>query len=506
MLVFNLLNLPTMTFKKYITGAGLAGMLGLMAFGTTSCEKEFIDLNDPTRIPTTEGYVDSLSILNGVTAAYASLQDIYGKSGSNNGLFVFAEMPSDNSTSVVSGQGIGDFDFFTVPSTNQRLQSQWTVTYRAIARCNIILSRAGAIKLTEATRNRYFAEVKFIRALAYFNAVRIWGDVPLVTTEITNIADSYTFGRTPAAEVYAQIEKDLLDAEAALPVTQTAANLGRATKGAAQGLLGKVYLTQKKYTEAGTKLKQVIDANTYSLQPSYANIFSITNEMNSEILFAVRYSKGALGIGSPFANYFAVTGALVGNVGTADQFNTIHRGLVDAFTASGAADTRAVASYGSTPVGGVATFYTKKYTDTPTASLDAENDWIVLRYADVLLMYAEVLNEQNTPALAVAQLNRTRVRAGVPALATTLAQPAVRLAIENERRLELNMEGHRWFDLVRTDRAIPVMNAYFTTYNIRTNNSATNPIVQIQPFQLLFPLPIQEIQTNPILTQNPGYN
>ncbi|MBC6700191.1 RagB/SusD family nutrient uptake outer membrane protein [Hymenobacter puniceus] len=495
-----------MAFKKLLTSAGCAALLGTTLLGTTSCDKEFIDLNDPTRIPTTEGYNDSLSLVTGVSAAYAGLQDIYGKAGSNNGLFVFAEVPSDNSTSVISGQNINEFDFFTVTPTNARLQSQWTVTYRTIARCNVILTRGAAVKLTEATRNRLNAEVKFIRALAYFNAVRIWGDVPLVTSEIATIADAYTFGRTPTAQVYTQIEQDLLDAEASLPVTQNAANLGRATKGAAQGLLGKVYLTQKKYNEAAVKLKQVIDAGTYALQPTYANIFSLTNEMNSEILFAVRYSKGGLGVGSPFANYFAVTPALVGNVGTSDQFNIIHPDLVAAFTASGPADTRAVASYGSTPVGGVNTFYTKKYADTPTASLDAENDWIVLRYADVLLMYAEALNEQNTPALAITQLNRVRTRAGVPALAATLSQADVKLALERERRLELNMEGHRWFDLLRTDRAIPVMNAFFAQYNIRPNNGTTGTPIQVQAYELLQALPIQEIQTNPILTQNPGYN
>ncbi|WP_324675871.1 RagB/SusD family nutrient uptake outer membrane protein [Hymenobacter sp. GOD-10R] len=495
-----------MTFPKLFTKLGVAGLLGLGLLSTTSCNKEFIDLNDPTRIPTTEGYTDSLSILNGVTAAYAGLQDVYGKSGSNNGLFVFAEVPSDNSTSVISGQNINEFDFFTVTSTNLRLQSQWTVTYRTIARCNVVLNRAPAVKLTAAIRNRYYAEVRFVRALSYFNAVQIWGDVPLVTSEIATIPNAYQFGRTAAAQVYAQIEEDLRFAADNLPVTQTTANLGRATKGAAQGLLGKVYLTQKKYPEAAAVLKQVIDANTYALQASYANVFSITNEMNNEILFAVRYSKGGLGVGSPFANYFAVTPALVGNVGTSDQFNTIHPDLVAAFTASGTADTRAAASYGSTPLGGQTVYYTKKYADTPTSSLDAENDWIVLRYADVLLLYAEALNEQGTTAQAVPFVNRVRTRAGVPSLATTLSQADLRLAIENERRLELNMEGQRWFDLVRTGRAIPVMNAFFARYNIRPNNGTTGAAIQIQAYQLLQPVPIQEIQTNPILTQNPGYN
>ena len=513
--------IPTMTFNKILAGAGFAALLGSASLGLSSCKKDFIDLNDPTRIPTTEGYTDSLSILNGVTAAYAGLQDVYGKSGSNNGLYVFSEIPSDNATTVISGQLLNEFDFFGITTSNPRLQSQWTVNYRTIARCNVVLARAGAVKLTAATRARYFAEVKFIRALTYFNSVRIWGDIPLVTTEIATIPDAYTYGRRPAAEVYAQIEKDLTDAIADLPATVAAADLGRVTKSAAQGILGKVYLTEKKYSDAAAILNTIIVTNNYALQATYANIFATNNEMNSEILFAVRYSKGALGIGSPFANNFATAASLVGGIGTSDQFFSLHKGLVDAFTANGTTDVRAATSYGTGTVGSTTVYYTKKYTDTPTASLDAENDWIVLRYADVLLMSAEAVNEASgvSPAAleAVNKVIRRSRNLPVATPSATVDLPAgtttavLRDRIELERRLELSMEGHRWFDLLRTDRAgvnraLQVMNAYFTQYSIRTNNAATGTIVQIDQHNLLFPLPIQEIQTNPILTQNPGYN
>ncbi|AHJ98422.1 RagB/SusD family nutrient uptake outer membrane protein [Hymenobacter swuensis] len=505
----------TFDYKHIFTGASVAALLGLATLVTTSCSKDFIDLNDPTRLPTTEGYSDSLSIQNGVTAAYASLQDLYGKSSANNrGIFVFGEIPSDNSFTVVSGERLNEFNDFTLVSDNPRVQSQWLMTYRTIARCNIILGRAGAIKLTDATRNRYFAEVRFIRALAYFNAVRIWGDVPLVTREIASIAEAYEFGRTPAAQVYTQIEEDLAFAEANLPVAQTGVNLGRATKGAAQGLLGRVLLTQKKYADAATKLRQVIDANTYTLQAAYANIFATSNEMNSEILFAVRYTKGALGLGSAFTTWFmpayttAQTTALIGASFTGQQFNTVDTDLVNTFVASGTTDVRAATSY-TLPINPTATstYYTKKYIDTPTTSTDAENDWIVLRYADVLLMYAEAVNEATGPtAQALDAVNRVIRRSrNLPVatanstvdLPTSTTRETLRTRLELERRLELSFEGHRWFDLVRTDRAIPVMNAFFTR---------TNSTTRIDQNDLLFPIPIQEIQTNPILTQNPGYN
>ncbi|MGI4863429.1 MAG: RagB/SusD family nutrient uptake outer membrane protein [Janthinobacterium lividum] len=498
-----------MNTKKLLASLSVAALFGLAALGTSSCSKDFIDLNDPTRLVSTQGYTDSLSILNGVTAAYSSLQDIYGKSGTNRGLWVFSEVPSDNSYTVVSGERLNEFDTFSLVSDNPRIQNQWQYTYQAIARCNIILSRAPAVKLTTATRNRFFAEVRFIRALAYFNAVRTWGDVPLVTTEIASIDDAYTFGRTPAAQVYQQIEDDLTFAAANLPVTQTAANLGRATKGAAQGLLGKVLLTEKKYNDAAVQLKAVIDANNYALQATYANIFLTTNEMNSEILFAVRYSKGGLGIGSGFTNFFlpsplstAFNTSVNGGVGTGQQFNTVDADLVAAFTASGPTDVRAAASYGNTTT----PYFTKKYNDVPTTAYDSENDWIVLRYADVLLMYAEAINENSAPdALSLDAVNRVirrsrnlPVATAAPTvdLPTGTTQAVLRARLETERRLELNFEGHRWFDLVRTNRAIDVMNAYFTRAASATRIDAHN---------LIFPLPLQEIQTNPILTQNPGY-
>ena len=365
------------------------------------------------------------------------------------------------------------------------------------------------MKLTTATRNRFFAEVRFIRALTYFNMVRIWGDVPLVTSEIVNIADAYTYGRKPAADVYKQIEDDLTFAIANLPTTQTTANLGRATKGAAQGILGKVLLTERKYSDAAVQLKAVIDAGNYALQANYANIFLTSNEMNSEILFAVRYSKGGFGVGSGFTNFFlpsplsaAFNTSVNGGVGTGQQFNTVDADLVAAFTASGTTDVRAAASYGNTTT----PYFTKKYIDTPTTAYDAENDWIVLRYADVLLMYAEAINEQGAPsadALSATNqvIRRSRnlpVATAAPTvdLPTGTTQAALRTRLETERRLELNFEGHRWFDLVRTNRAIDVMNAYFTKAAVTTRIDAHN---------LLFPLPLQEIQTNPILTQNQGY-
>lgn len=471
-----------------------------------SCKKSFIDLSDPTRIASSDYYGDSISIAAAVNAAYSGLQNLYGKSSGSRGLWPFTEVASDNTTAVSDGVGVGEIELFTFTSANPLVQGSWIAVYQCVSRCNVVLARGPAVAMSAATKNRYFAEVKFIRALAYFNAVQIWGDVPLVTKEIQSVQDAYIYGRTNKDSVYAQIIQDLTDAESVLPVKYpTTADLGRVTQGAVKGLLAKVYLTQKNYAAAVSKLNEFItlyDNTTYSLQANYANIFSTTNEMNSEIIFAVRYTKGGLGIGSPFTNYFAPNSAVTGGIGNAGQYNTVRKDLVDTFLANGPSDVRYAASIGLyTPS---AVYYTKKYTDVPAADGDADCDWIVLRYADVLLMYAEALNEQSgsNVALAIPFVNRIRTRAGLAGLdPTTLTQQSLRLAIERERRLELNLEGHRWFDLVRTGRAITVMNNHFTNYQIKNGTV----VVQIDAHNLLFPVPLSEINTNPILTQNPGY-
>ena len=463
-----------------------------------ACKKSFIDISDQTRIVSSDYYKDSTSIAAAVIAAYSSLQDIYGKSGSNRGIWPFGEVASDNSTSVADGVGAGDFENFGITSANPILQSQWTAIFKCIARCNLVLARAPAVNMNATVKARYLAEMKFLRALAYFNAVRIWGDFPLVTKEIETVQDAYTYGRTPADSVYKQIVQDLTDAETILPASYATADLGRATQEAAKGLLSKVYLTLKKYDLAGAKLQEFItlfDNKPCKLLTPYSSIFLTSNEMNAEIIFAVRYTKGGYGTGSPFTNYFAPNSSLTGGIGNAGQYNTITPDLYSAFIANDTTvDKRYAASMGY--YAGVKEYYTKKYTDVPASDGDADCDWIVLRYADVLLMNAEVLNEQGNTGAALPFINRVRERAGLAGLPGTETQDSLRLAIGNERRLELNMEGHRWFDLVRTGQAITVMNNYFTKYG---------SAVRIDDHDLLFPVPVSEINTNPILTQNPGF-
>jgi hypothetical protein len=351
-------------------------------------------------------------------------------------------------------------------------------------------------------KNRHVGEAKFLRALAYFDLVRIWGDVPLVTAPIS-INEGYARKREKVETIYKDlIIPDLLDAESKLPVNYTGLDVGRATKGAARSILGRVYLTVKDFVKAEAKLQEVTKMS-YALLPNYNDLFNYTrDEHHSEYIFDIEYQDGGLGIGSGFSNKFLPKSAgseadlFYGVKGGAGEQNTP---TVEYFNAFDPNDKRrdVTVAKGYLDNNGVfkgfiqiATF-TKKYLAVTPAINDSKVNWKVIRYGDVVLMYAEALNENGKTAEAIPYINMIRQRAGLP-LYTTLSQAEARTNIYNERRFELGMEGVRWFDLVRTGRALSVMQPY-----------------GMKPHMTVFPIPLIEVQiiNDPtILPQNPGYD
>lgn len=462
---------------------------------SSACRSDFIDLTPENTIGITSYYKTPTDIAGGVNAAYGSMQTQY------NFFWLFAEVPTDNAQSRVDGANYGDFNLFTVSPTNNNL-SFWNTCYRSVANINIVLDRMVSVPFQdESLKKRYEGELKFLRALTYYNLVRLFGEVPLVTKSIGSIDEAYALGRTPVELVYQQIIKDLQEAEALLPARYTAATgVGRATTGAAKTILANVYLTRRQYTNAIAKLQEIISAGTYSLLPNYADVFLATNGNNAEIIFSIQYTKGGVGEGSLFTNFvFPATGNLVPFGSEAQWMAT--QDLYDAFDANDLI--RRNASVGRYTGPNTVEYFTRKYIDVPTARFDAENDFIVTRYADVLLMLAEALNETGKATDALPFLNQVRSRAGLPSY--TLTDPVqLRAQLEKDRRLELSFEGHRWFDLLRTGRTIDVLNAHFKKYTI---TAGTTGVVNVQPYQLLFPVPNSEILINPDkLSQNPGYN
>ena len=429
-----------------------------------------------------------------VAGVYDALQD-YGQYG---GVYKFImEARSDNGyvedLSRSSGQR-GAFDIFTEDVNNSFLNDMWVSGYEGIQRANVLLDRITEVPMAADRKNARIGEVLFLRALTYFNFVRIWGDVPLVVEVVNDPFEAFEHERDDASLVYGQIETDLLQAIDLMPDANDA---GRATRGAARTLLAKMYLTQQRYGDAAPVLRDVINSGTYRLLDDYASVFGVANENNEEVIFEVQFKAGGLGEGSAFANEYAPINAneLVGGVG-----NTVGDNLPtpDLFDGYAPLDTRREL-IGQLEDGRL---YSRKYVDVPFADGDSDIDVIVLRYADVLLMLAEVLNEQgySPDGEAFGYLNQIRTRAGVPTYtsADLLSQEAFRLAIEEERRLELAFENHRWFDLVRTGRALEVMNTH----------EYPNPNITfvVQPHQLLMPVPQTQLDASGgRLAQNPGY-
>lgn len=469
----------------------------------SSCGKGFIDLKPKSSVTTDNFYQTAEDFKNAVNGAYNAL-----RTGGTYGVdsYIFGEIRSDNSLAVASGSVTDqdEFDRFYIRTTNPYINNRWSNSYTSIARCNAILGRIDPIAMDNALKARYIGEAKFLRALFYFNLVLTFGDVPLVLKEITNPDEGYQYGRNPKADVYVQIEKDLTEAAAALPVSYTGADAGRATQGAAKAILGRVLLTQKKYAPAAVQLKAVIDLAQYALVPVYADFFKVSNKNNKEAIFDVQYKSGGVGQGNPWPNSFApqnsgnaviMFGGGGNNMPTDDLVNDYEAG--DQRKAATIATSYVNAS-GVTIPGN----FVKKYFDVPAIANDNGNNIPIIRYADVILMYAECLNEAGYDAGgdAFTYLNKVRFRAGLGDITAVQVpnQGAFRLAMEHERRMEFAFENLRWYDLVRTDRAITVINGKSTQINL------VNPVTQKN---LVFPIPQSQIDINKTkITQNEGSN
>jgi hypothetical protein len=416
-----------------------------------------------------------------INSVYGGLQStgLYGLQ-----LPAMAEIPSDNTFDEVpanDGGIFGDLDQFKTISTNDMVERNWLDSYTTIQRANVVLNRINNIAYSNAvTKNARIGEMLFIRALLYFNLVRLYGDVPLTTAETTNPNLYFGNGRTPVNDVYQQIINDLKEAINNLPVT--AAQQGRVIKTAAQTLLGKVYLTQHSYTSAKEQIDAVIAANVHALVP-IETLFDLNNESNKEIIFSVQFASGVNGNteGSTMYQQYSPSGTVNGAKG----HNLPTKELYNLYLPT---DKRKTVYLGITANGVPFNNKLKK----PATIADGASDFVVLRYADVLLMKAEIENNLDNIGAVAEPLNLVRARAGLlNTTATTKVQLAA--AIDQERRLELIGEGQRWFDLLRTDNAISVMNSWFEGQNIPITISDKN---------LKLPIPQSQINTDPSIKPN----
>ncbi|MEL6255811.1 MAG: RagB/SusD family nutrient uptake outer membrane protein, partial [Bacteroidota bacterium] len=378
-------------------------------------------------------------------------------------------------------------DDFSTNAGNDLVGDIWRESYEGIQRVNVVLNRITDIDYADPSlKTTRIAEMQFIRGLLYFNLVRLYGDVPLVLVETENPSDFFGQGRTPADQVYSQIEADLNAAIQSLPSEKVS---GRPAKGAAQALLGDVQMTQGKYSEAVTNLAAVVNSGLYSLAPSTSEIFGPANEGNSEVLFEIQFASGVSGNteGSPAASQFRPSGTTA----NAKGHNLPSTEFVDSYDDN---DTRKT-DYVGLDAAANPFYFSLKYEVSPTGINDGGSDYYVIRYADVLLKYAEALNESGSTSEVAQYINLVRNRAGLENTTAT-SQAELRVAIEKERRFEFIGEGHRWFDLKRFGNAVETMNKWF---------SENGKNVVIDADNLLLPLPQSQIDTDPALSQNPGY-
>lgn len=465
-----------------------------------SCKKSFIDLQPISNGSVDNFYKTEADIKVALNGVYGGLQA--GGISTNN--YIFGEISSDNTYPVASGSVTDqdEFDRFYIRTTNPFVAGRWNDGYNVISRANMLLEKIEPVVINETLKKRYIAEAKFLRAYTYFELVRTFGDVPLVVKSLTaSLNEAYDYGRTASSAVYTQIETDLSEAEVDLPVSYTGSDIGRITKGAAKALLGKVLLTQNKYNPAATKLKEVIDLNIYDTV-AYADAFDAGKKNGKEAVFEIQFAAG-MGEGNPWPNSFAPQNS--GNAVIAFGGGGNNRPTQDLIDAYEAGDIRKDYSLATTYVnaGGqtIQDVHVKKYRGNPAINNDNANNIPIIRYADVILMYAEALNEQayNGSGEAIAYLNKVRKRARLAekSAADLPDQASFRLAIEQERRVEFAFEGHRWFDLVRTGRAIAVINSKEDDINL---------VAPITQNNLVFPIPQSQVEINrDKIIQNPGY-
>jgi hypothetical protein len=396
-----------------------------------------------------------------------------------------------------ANQPKNDLDKYTFTPATNTFQSIWSTVYSAINRANAVIARVPPITMDNDLKARYVAEAKFMRGFYYFTLVRLFGGVPIITAETTSL-NNLAVSRASVDDVYKLIVQDFTEAETVLPTTYSTADKGRATKGAAKAFLAKVYLTRQDWANASGKAKEVINLGSYDLWANFADAFLIANKNGKEAVFEMQALSGGFNEGSLMQGYMRPNFDRVNGVaGFGDDPATDN--LYKAYRADDKRRNVTLKLYSATttpaaPASVLFPCYVYKYLDpASTGTGDGGNNYPIIRYPDVLLMYAEALNEQGANnSEAYTTINRIRNRAGLPNLTANLNQAQFRDSLLLERRLELAFEGHRWYDLSRTKRLISAM-------------KAQNPTIIVEERHYLFPIPQTERDVNPQLTQNPGY-
>lgn len=507
--------------------------MAFLVLASASCRKNLLD-QPPYGVQTDVSYFKTADDLNKtLTAAYSYL-NLSGFPPAEAAFWAIGDIGSDD---ALKGGGpssnqpaIYDMSLNQQKATNSMISLFWTNQYAMIASCNLVIEKQSVVSGDAGTIKKIADQARFLRAFAYYNLVTNFGDVPMPLTYLDPA--KVNLPKTPKAQVWAQIEKDLTDAFVLPTKAQWgASNEGRATAGAANALLGKAYMFQKKYPLAEAAFKKVIDEGTYSLSPDFGAIFrkATGDNNNPESIFDIKHKTNTgnfPGEGS-FNHYFlhpsdAVIGGTGYNEPTDDLVKEFEKGdprAIYSITFKGDVFPNGASTYTVSNPASVSGRANRKYFVVPAERtspilFDEAKSNHIIRYAEVLLLYAEALNENGKPTEALTWLNKVRQRARttpandpqrvsttydlsytgqlLPDITTT-DQTALRNAIWHEQRVELAMEGHRREYLVRTGRLSQRM-------------AAAKAIAAFDDKFTLLPIPQSEIDLSAgQITQNPGY-
>ena len=481
----------------------------------TSCKDDFLSLIPETQLSSNIFFTKEADFQQAVNAAYVPMRTIF-----NDRAWLLGEMHSDNTyfgrnPSFGSTEQAEDIADFAIPETNgvtsnTHVLNQYRQDYLIIARTNQILTTIDNVEFDATSKNNIKGQALFLRAFAYFELARYFSKVPLHLTPVTNRSEA-ALPLASEEETYAQIIKDASEAVTLLPL-KSKQEAGRATSGAARTLLANVYIVQKNWAEAEKLLKEVVASNEYTLIPNYADVFSTStgNKNNQESVFEVQFLEGSAGLNGNFIYQFMprpmIATEVASIMGTTNPQPLDAEGnnipTPDMIAAYEPGDLRKDASVGFITVSSSARSnkvypYIKKYAKTHALHNNTGTNWPVYRYSEVLLFLAEALNEQGKTGEAATYLNMVRARAGLGE-----AQGDLREAILKERRVELAFENKRWFDLVRTGKAVEVITAY-------GNRIKANPQAYYYPegygprshafsnISLYYPLPADEAALSP---------
>lgn len=493
-----------MNNKKKIAQKLVAILFFATIVSYQGCKKSFLNVNPAGNVAATQFWQTQADATSAVNAMYANLHEWTNIAFAPIAIESMGSDEVDKGSTPTDASFMNDFQNFSANSGEGQISDFWGGEYKTINFANQILDNVPGITMDATLKSRYLAEAKFIRAYAYFRLVRAFGGVPL-RLHVPKAASEYNIPRASTADTWAAIESDLNDAASVLPQTYSAVDVGHATKGAAVALHAKVAMYQKKWSDVLTYTNAVMGMG-YSLFPNYEQLFRTNNKNNVESIFEIQCMLITNNPGASNSQYSQVQGVR-GSTGGGWGFNVPNATLAAAYEVGDPRRDATIIFRGETtpegdviPASGDNPMYNQKSYVPFSQYVSGFNEGcqqnkIVLRYADILLMNAEANNElgNNAAALSSLELVRARARAGNNAIlpkVTTTDQATLRTAIYNERRVELAMEFDRYFDVIRQGRGAAV-------FGVRGWKANKNEV---------WPLPQNEIDLSAgVLTQNTGY-